>query len=71
MDKKSKGKSSWVSGGVDSSVSAALLQKQGLTIGVFLKVWQPEFLRGSGVHGNGGSATRCVLRRICTFVHHA
>lgn len=39
-----------LSGGVDSSVSAALLQKQGFNVvGVFLKVWQPDFLRESGV----------------------
>ena len=33
-----------LSGGVDSSVSAALLQKQGFYVtGVFIKVWQPDF----------------------------
>lgn len=34
-----------LSGGVDSSVCAALLQAQGFeVIGVFIKVWQPDFL---------------------------
>lgn len=46
MKKNSKGKVFVaMSGGVDSSVGAALLKREGYEVtGVFMKVWQPDFL---------------------------
>jgi tRNA-specific 2-thiouridylase len=47
VSRREKGKKVYVgmSGGVDSSVSVALLQDAGYDVtGVFIKVWQPDFL---------------------------
>jgi len=60
-----KGKKVFVglSGGVDSSVSAALLKDQGYDVtGVFIKVWQPEFVKCDW------REDRLDAMRVCSFL---
>jgi tRNA-specific 2-thiouridylase len=52
-----------LSGGVDSAVSAALLKKQGYDVtGVFIKVWQPDFLPCNW------KEERREAMRVCAFL---
>jgi len=55
-----------MSGGVDSSVSAALLKERGYDVtGVFIKVWQPEFLPAQAGFECTWRQDRLDAMRVC------
>lgn len=57
-----------LSGGVDSSVSAALLKKAGFDVrGVFIKVWQPNFWGGCTMKNDRLDAMRICARLNIPF----
>ncbi len=58
-----------LSGGVDSSVSAALLKKQGFdVVGVFIKVWQPDFWGGCTMKEDRLDAMRVCAKLDIPFL---
>ncbi len=58
-----------LSGGVDSSVSAYLLQKEGYNVvGAFIKIWQPEFADTCTWKDDRRSAMRVAARLNIPFV---
>jgi len=68
--KKNKGKVFvGLSGGVDSSVSAALLKEQGFdVVGVFIKVWQPDFWGGCTMKEDRLDAMRVCAKLNIPFL---
>lgn len=57
-----------LSGGVDSSVSAALLKEQGYDVkGVFIKVWQPDFWGGCTMKQDRQDAMRVCAKLDIPF----